>query len=247
MKIYPAIDLIAGQVVRLSQGRFDEQTTYSSDPFEVARRFEAAGAKYLHIVDLDGAREGYPVQRELIQSLAKGSDVRIQTGGGVRRAQDIEALLEAGVARVVIGSLAIQDPELTTSFFKIFGGEHLTLGLDVQLDAEGTARVATHGWRNVSGIPAVELLTRYSVCGLQEVLCTDISKDGMLLGPNFALYQQLTRLFPDLCLLASGGVRGSEDIRELEAIGMGGAIIGKALYEGQADLSEILRGRQQTT
>ncbi len=240
MKIYPAIDLIGGQVVRLSQGRFDQKTTYGSDPLAVARAFAESGATYLHIVDLDGAREAAPQQLPLLEKLAQESGLRMQAGGGVRKAEHIEALLQAGVERVVIGSLAIHDQALTQRFFEQFSGDRLTLGLDVQLDAEGVARVATHGWQELSPLTAEEVLKRYLASGLQQVLCTDISKDGMLKGPNFDLYSQLQKQFPSLTFLASGGVRGVSDISQLKAAGIGGAIIGKALYEGGVRLEDVL-------
>lgn len=240
MKIYPAIDLIAGQVVRLNQGRFDQQTTYALSPLEVAQDFARRGARFLHLVDLDGARSGAPQQGELLRTIAAASGLKIQAGGGIRTAEHVAQLIEAGVERVVIGSLAIQNEGLTRELFARFGGEHLTLGLDVQLDENGQAMVATHGWREVSALGAEEVLRRYMDCGLQQVLCTDIAKDGMLRGPNFGLYAQLQERFPSLTLLASGGVHASADIARLKREGIGGAIIGKALYEGKLTIEEAL-------
>jgi phosphoribosylformimino-5-aminoimidazole carboxamide ribotide isomerase len=241
MKIYPAIDLMNGQVVRLAQGRFEDRTTYKKSPFEAAQGFVASGSTYLHVVDLDGAREGRPMQVDLLRSLAAEVPLKLQVGGGVRTIEHVEALLSAGVERVVIGSLAIQDPKLTKRIFETFGGEHITLGLDVMLDDSGEPRVATHGWQQVSSISAHEVLDSYVGMGLNQVLCTDIKRDGMMSGPNFALYKKLQTEYPRLCVLASGGMHKVDDIRQLKADGVGGAIIGKALYEGTISLEEALQ------
>ncbi|WP_141733150.1 1-(5-phosphoribosyl)-5-[(5-phosphoribosylamino)methylideneamino]imidazole-4-carboxamide isomerase [Oligoflexus tunisiensis] len=241
MKIYPAIDLMNGQVVRLAQGRFEDRTTYEKSPFEAAQDFAQSGARYLHVVDLDGAREGRPMQRDLLQNLAARVPLKLQVGGGVRSLEHVQALLEAGVDRVVIGSLAIQDPSRTKRILESFGGEHITLGLDVLLDEAGEPRVATHGWQQLASISAHEVLDTYVGMGLQQVLCTDIKRDGMMRGPNFGLYQTLQRQYPQLCILASGGMHQLDDIRQLKADGIGGAIIGKALYEGAIALEEALQ------
>jgi phosphoribosylformimino-5-aminoimidazole carboxamide ribotide isomerase len=241
MKIYPAMDLMNGQVVRLAQGRFEDRTTYNKSPLEAAQEFAQSGARYLHIVDLDGAREGRPMQLDILQSLAAQVPLRLQVGGGVRTMDHVETLLKAGVERVVIGSLAIQDPPLTKRMLEIFGSDRITLGLDVLMDDAGQLRVATHGWQQLASVSAHEVLDTYMGMGLQQVLCTDIKRDGMMRGPNFALYQTLQRQYPQLCILASGGVHRLDDMRQLKADGIGGAIIGKALYEGAIDLKEALQ------
>jgi phosphoribosylformimino-5-aminoimidazole carboxamide ribotide isomerase len=240
MKIYPAIDLMDGQVVRLAQGRFEARTTYETSPFDAAQGFVQSGASYLHVVDLDGAREGRPMQLELLRCLAEQVPLKLQVGGGVRTIQDVEALLSAGVDRVVIGSLAIQDPNLTKRIFEKFSGNRITLGLDVMLDEAGEPRVATHGWQQLSSISAQEVLDNFLAMGLNQVLCTDIKRDGMMSGPNFALYQTLQRQYPKLCILASGGMHLLSDIQQLKTEGVAGAIIGKALYEGTISLKEAL-------
>lgn len=240
MKIYPAIDLINGQVVRLAQGRFADKTVYASSPFEIASRFHAEGATYLHVIDLDGAKEGRPMQVELIRDLAREIPLKLQVGGGIRSLDHVQALIEAGVDRVIIGSLAIQDPKLAKRIFETFGGEHITLGLDIMLSEEGHAKVATHGWQEVSSSCAFEVLDRFVSMGLSQVLCTDISRDGMMTGPNFALYRKIQQKFPHICLLASGGMSKQEDLVQLRRDGIGGAIIGKALYEGSIQLKEAL-------
>ncbi|HYX34003.1 MAG TPA: 1-(5-phosphoribosyl)-5-[(5-phosphoribosylamino)methylideneamino]imidazole-4-carboxamide isomerase [Oligoflexus sp.] len=241
MKIYPAIDLMDGQVVRLAQGRFEDRTTYAKSPFEAAEGFMREGASYLHVVDLDGAREGRPIQVDLLRSLATQVSLKLQVGGGVRTIEHVQALLQAGVERVVLGSLAIQDPGLTKRIFETFGGDHITLGLDVMLDDAGEPRVATHGWQQLSPVSAHEVLDTYLGMGLNQVLCTDIKRDGMMSGPNFALYKTLQRQYPQLCILASGGMHRVADIQQLKADGVGGAIIGKALYEGTISLQEALQ------
>lgn len=238
MKIYPAIDLIGGQVVRLSQGRFDQQTTYGLSPLEVARDFAQRGARYLHLVDLDGARLGAPQQAPLIEAIARESGLKIQAGGGIRTADHVARLLDAGVDRVVIGSLAIQNESLTQQIFERFGGAHITLGLDVQLDRDGCPRVATHGWQELSALAAEDVLGRYPAA--EQILCTDIAKDGMMQGPNFLLYARLQARFPQLTILASGGVQSRADLARLRSDKVGGAIIGKALYEGGLTLEEAL-------
>jgi phosphoribosylformimino-5-aminoimidazole carboxamide ribotide isomerase len=240
MKIYPAIDLIGGQVVRLAQGRFEQKTTYHTDPQEVAQGFAQKGATYLHVVDLDGAKQGSPAQVALIRKLASTVPLRLQVGGGVRTLDHVSDLIAAGVDRVVIGSLAIQDPKLTKRIFETFSGERITLGLDIMLDQEGEPRVATHGWQKVSSVSAHEVLDRYLAMGLQQVLCTDISRDGMMTGPNFQLYDTLQKAYPKLTLLASGGMHTIADIQRLQELKIGGAIIGKALYEGTIALEEAL-------
>ncbi len=241
MKIYPAIDLMGGKVVRLAQGRFDQKTTYHDDPLEVARGFSNSGASYLHVVDLDGARQGLPMQLALLRNIARAVPLKLQVGGGVRTLEHVSDLIEAGVERVVLGSLAIQDPKLTKRIFETFGRERITLGLDVMLDAEGQPHVATHGWQHVSSVSAHEVLDRYLSMGLNQVLCTDISRDGMMTGPNVALYQTLQKAYPHLTILASGGMHTLRDLQELKAAGIEGAIIGKALYEGTLSLEEALR------
>ena len=240
MKIYPAIDLLGGKVVRLQQGRFDATTTYHDDPLKIALNFARQGASYLHIVDLDGARQGQPMQFSLLQSLARAVPLKIQIGGGIRSSAQVAQLLACGIERVVIGSLAVQDPAQTRQLLEEFGGERITLGLDVRLTAAGEPMVATHGWQSQSTVSAHEILDSYLSLGLQQVVCTDISRDGMLSGPNFTLYKSLRERYPQLSLLASGGMHTLDDIRQLRTLDMGGAILGKALYEGTIALEEAL-------
>lgn len=240
MIIYPAIDLIGSQVVRLFKGDFEQKTTYASDPLEVAKSFQDAGAKFLHMVDLDGAKASKPVQTDIFEQIAKNTNLELQVGGGIRSLDDVGTLLRIGVKRVVIGSLAVKDPVLTKKIFQEYGGDSITLGLDVQMGEGGSALVATHGWQQVSDVPASSLLNEYLEVGLEQVLCTDISRDGTLTEPNFQLYADLQDHFPTVRFLASGGVTTVEQIKELKANQVGGAIIGRALYEGKIDLKEAL-------
>lgn len=240
MKIYPAIDLMDGRVVRLKKGLFDQKTTYSDDPLAVAAGFREEGAEYLHVVDLDGARDGKARQTDLIRRLTAESGLRVQTGGGIRTPQQAVALQEAGVERVVLGSIAVRDPGATREIIAAVGPAAVTLGLDIGLDDQGRPRVATHGWQEVSGTRAEELLDQWAATGITDVLCTDISRDGMLTGPNTELYARLAKDYPDLCFLASGGVSAAEEIPRLARAGAGGVIIGKALYEGRFRLQEVL-------
>lgn len=238
--IYPAIDLIEGKVVRLEEGQFDSKKTYSENPIEIAQGFSNDGAKYLHIVDLDGARYGQTMQSDLIKQICAATQLKVQVGGGIRTIQDVEKLLNVGVDRIIIGSLAVKDPEAFSHILSSVGGDRITLGLDCHLDASGQAHVATQGWQETSNTTANNLLDQYRDLGLRRVLCTDIKKDGMLQGPNFDLYKSLSSQYPEMEFLASGGVSCKEDILNLNKTGAYGVIIGKALYENRIKLEEIL-------
>ena len=241
MKIYPAIDVFAGQVIRLSQGNFNRKTIYSKTPLEAALEFVAAGAEYLHLVDLEGAKAGQLIQLPLIKSLASQLPLKLQVGGGIRSFDQVQALIEAGIDRVIIGSLAVTDFALSQKIFAAFGSERITLGLDLVIEADNDPRVATHGWQKVAPISAFNLLDRFMSLGLSQVLCTDINLDGMMKGPNFNLYRDIQSRYPTLCLLASGGIHNLADIQQLKTDNIGGAIIGKALYEGSFGLREALQ------
>jgi phosphoribosylformimino-5-aminoimidazole carboxamide ribotide isomerase len=240
MIIYPAIDLINGSCVRLEQGRFDAVTHYDTDPLARLKSFVEAGATWVHIVDLDGAKSGAPEQYELIGSLAKEASAKIQSGGGVRNHADVKALLEAGVACVVVGSAAVKNPNAVKLWLSEFGAETITLALDVLPSGENFD-VVVHGWTQDSGISLWSALDEYPIGVAKRILVTDVSRDGMLQGPNFALMQALRLRRPDLEIQASGGVRSVEDLHELKALGVAGAIVGKALYEGLIDLQEAIK------
>ena len=240
MIIYPAIDLRGGRVVRLTEGRFDQEKSYGDNPLAVARGFAADGAQWLHVVDLDGAKDPAKRQTTLVARLARESALRVQTGGGIRNAAQVEALLAAGAERVIVGSLAVTKPKLVASWLEKFGSEKLVLALDARADASGAFRLATAGWQETSELTVADLIVRYLPHGLRHVLCTDISRDGKLTGPNAALYTELRTRFPALQIQASGGVSSLDDLRELKASHLAGAIVGRALYENKFSLPEAL-------
>lgn len=243
MIIYPAIDLRGGRVVRLTEGDFNREKSYGDDPVAVARGFAAAGATWLHVVDLDGARDPARRQTALVERLARESGLRVQTGGGIREEAQIAALLDAGAARVIVGSVAVKNPPLVREWLARFGFERIVLAPDVRIDADGTPRVAAAGWQESTGVALNELLAGYLSSRLAHVLCTDISRDGKLTGPNAALYSSLVQRFPALQIQASGGVSSLDDLRALRATGAAGAIVGRALYEGKFTLKEALSVR----
>lgn len=240
MIIYPAIDLRGGRVVRLTEGRFDQEKSYGDDPLAVARGFASAGATWLHIVDLDGAKNPGKRQTALVEKLARDSGLRVQTGGGIRDESQVATLLAAGVQRVIVGSLAVRQPDLVRGWLKQFGPERIILSPDVRLDGAGIPRIAAAGWQETTGVALDDLLNGYLPAGLVHILCTDISRDGKLTGPNSALYAQLVKRFPSLKIQASGGVSSLDDLRALQTTGAAGAIVGRALYENKFTLQEAL-------
>lgn len=235
MIVYPAMDLMGGECVRLAQGRFTERTTYSGTPAEALARFAAEGAEWAHVVDLDGARAKEPRQHDLIAGLASDAPLKLQVAGGFRTAAHIQRMLDAGVERVVIGSLAVQQPELVQGFIASFGGERITLAIDVNI-ADGQPMVATHGWTETSSQTLWDIAAYYP--GARHLLVTDISRDGMLTGPNFDLLRETVERLPHLAVQASGGIKGIEDFPQLTTAGV---IVGKALWEGRINLAEAVR------
>jgi phosphoribosylformimino-5-aminoimidazole carboxamide ribotide isomerase len=243
MILYPAIDLIAGRCVRLAQGDFARETRYSDDPAAALAGFAEGGATWAHIVDLDGARAREPRQHALLAELAEGSSLKLQVAGGVRSAAHVQTLLDAGVARVVVGSLAVNDPAAFTALLDQFGPERLTLALDVRVEgavvARGSAMVATHGWAEGSGQSLDQLLDRFPT--VRHLLVTDIGRDGMLTGPNLPLIQAIVDWYPAVALQASGGVATLDDLAALARSGADGAIVGKALWEGRFTVEQALK------
>jgi phosphoribosylformimino-5-aminoimidazole carboxamide ribotide isomerase len=235
MILYPAMDLMGGRVVRLAQGRFAEATTYPADPAEALARFADAGAEWAHVVDLDGARAREPVQHELIASLARGGALKLQVAGGFRTRDQLARMFEAGVGRIVVGSLAVDRPDLVRSFLLEFGADRITLSLDVRL-VDGVPIVSTAGWTEDSGQSLWDVAALYPEA--RHLLLTDIGRDGMLSGPNFQLLEEAGERFPNLAIQASGGISSLDDLRRLRTAG---AIVGKALWEGRIDLAEALR------
>lgn len=236
--VIPAIDLREGHVVRLQQGDYDRETRYAADPVVLAAGYRDAGAQWLHVVDLDGARAGHFTQLALIGQLARCA-LQVQAGGGVRDADDVRRLLDAGAARVVVGSIAVRDPGRVLRWLQTFGSECIVLALDAR-DVEGTWRLPAAGWTEDGGATLDERVRTYAAAGARHVLCTDIARDGMLAGLNLGLYAHLRELAPVLAVQASGGVRGLDDIRAARTVGAGGAILGRALLEGRFTLAEAL-------
>lgn len=236
MIVYPAMDLMGGRCVRLAQGRFEEATTYSADPVEALQSFAAAGAEWAHIVDLDGARAGEPRQHDLIAKLAADAPLNLQVAGGFRDPDQVARMFDAGVARVVIGSLAVTDPDLVRTLIDTCG-DRITLALDVNM-VEGEPMVATRGWTEGSGLTLWAVAARYPHA--RHLLVTDISRDGMLTGPNLGLVTQAVQTLPNFSVQASGGVAHTRDLREVGKAGAAGVIVGKALWEGRIDLAEAI-------
>jgi phosphoribosylformimino-5-aminoimidazole carboxamide ribotide isomerase len=235
MKLLPAIDLIGGRCVRLAQGDFSRETSYSDDPAAALADFAAGGADEAHIVDLDGARAGEPRQHDLLADLARSTSLKLQVAGGFRTDDQVEAALGAGVARVVIGSLALTDPAAFSAMLGRFGPERLTLALDVQLE-DGEAMVAIHGWNVGSGRTLASVLGQFPA--VRHLLVTDIARDGMMRGPNVALMGSILAAFPAVELQASGGVAGLEDLEALNRTGAARAIVGKAIWERRFTVAE---------
>lgn len=239
MELIPAIDLRGGRVVRLFQGDFAAETRYELTPAELFGRYAAAGAGRVHVVDLDGARDGSPGNRPLVESLAAQGMPRIQSGGGLRSDDALRSLFAAGVERAVIGSLAVTEPRRVIGWFDEFGADRIVLALDVRLDDEGVPCVATHGWRAQSALTLWQALDPYLPAGLRHVLCTDVDRDGALAGPNLALYRDAVSRFPGVAWQASGGIRAASDLHELAATGVAAAVSGKALIEGRIPAQEL--------
>jgi phosphoribosylformimino-5-aminoimidazole carboxamide ribotide isomerase len=241
MRLLPAIDLKDGRCVRLLRGDFARETVYPAAPLELARKFAAMGADWLHVVDLDGAREGRTDagNRALIAQLARESGLKLQVGGGLRSRSDVERVLEAGAGRAVIGSAALSEPDAARAWMQDFGCERIALAFDVRLDADGVPCIATHGWQRQSTRALWQALAEFSRAAPLHVLCTDVARDGALSGPNVALYAEAARRFPGIAWQASGGVRDAADLRALAACGAAAAISGKALLEELIPAEEL--------
>jgi len=240
MIIYPAIDLRRGRVVRLTEGKFDQENSYGDDPLAVAKGFAAAGATWLHVVDLDGAKDPTRRQTPLVETIARGSGLRMQTGGGIREASQIAALLAAGAQRVIVGSVAVKQPALVHDWLRKFGPEKIILSPDVRLDAAGTPRIAAAGWQETTGVALDDFLNGFLASGLKHILCTDISRDGKLMRPKRLPSNLCVKKFPTLHIQASGGVSSLDDLRGLKPTGSAGVIVGRALYEKKFTLQEAL-------
>ncbi|MCO6549069.1 MAG: 1-(5-phosphoribosyl)-5-[(5-phosphoribosylamino)methylideneamino]imidazole-4-carboxamide isomerase [Gilliamella sp.] len=238
--IIPALDLIDGSVVRLHQGDYKQKRDYGNDPLLRLQDYEKQGAKLLHLVDLTGAKDPQKRQILLIQNLINGVQIPVQVGGGIRTEKDIQSLLSAGAARIVIGSTAIKQPELVKQWFSKYGAERLVLALDVRIDNQGNKYVAIHGWQEDSCQTLEQVIDDYLPYGLRHVLCTDISKDGTLSGSNVKLYQEISRKYPQIAFQASGGIGQLSDVKALKDSGVKGVIVGRALLEEKFTVQEAI-------
>ncbi len=238
--VYPAIDVRDGRVVRLAQGDYARETRYDGAPLDVASRYAAQGADWLHLVDLDAARAGGYTLASLLGDIARHTSLKVQTGGGVRQRDDVARILGAGAQRVVIGSLAVRAPDTVLAWLDEFGSERITVALDTRRDGDGVWRLPVHGWTETAPGTLGELAARYANAGLRHLLCTDIARDGMLTGPNLDLYAHLQRVVPTLQVQASGGVSAVADVSGARAAGCAGIVLGRALLEGRFALPEAL-------
>ena len=234
MRIIPAIDLIDGKCVRLTQGDYSTKKVYNEDPLEVAKSFADAGIGYLHLVDLDGARTGSVVNWKVLEQLSAKTPLRIDFGGGIKTADDLRIVFECGAVQATAGSIAVKDREEVARWIDIYGSEKIIIGLDVK---EG--KIATAGWMETSEEKVSGFLDFYISAGARYTVSTDVAKDGMMQGPAFQWYDGLMRDYPDLKVVASGGIRGMDDLLHLREAGLDGAIIGKAIYEGAVTLKEL--------
>jgi phosphoribosylformimino-5-aminoimidazole carboxamide ribotide isomerase len=234
MRIIPAIDIIDGKCVRLTQGDYAQKKIYHENPLDAARSFEAAGLTHLHLVDLDGAKHGKVVNWGVIESIVKETSLRVDFGGGIKTTEEIERLVNMGVRQVNLGSIAVKEPDKITEWLEQFGHQRIILSADVKNEL-----ISINGWQHDSSINIVTFLRDYIQRGIENVTCTDISTDGMLSGPNIELYKKVLLSFPQLNLIASGGVSTLEDLHELQTIGVDGVIVGKAIYEGKISLEQL--------
>ncbi len=236
MLVIPAIDIKGGQCVRLLQGDPDRETVYSSDPVAMAQRFEGLGARLIHVVDLDGAFEGYPVNKNMVMEISRSIAIPIEIGGGIRSSEAIEEYLTAGIERIILGSSVLDDDfdHLLEGY-----GENIIVGVDAK-----NSMVATHGWKRVSDIAALDFIRGLGERGIDEIIYTDISTDGMLTGPNFESVESILKAVRGVSLIASGGIASIDDmhrLNEFSQLGLKGCIVGKAIYDGRIDLKEALR------
>lgn len=234
MRIIPAIDIIDGKCVRLSQGDYAQKTVYNENPLEVAKQFEDAGLKYLHLVDLDGAKAKKVVNWKVLETITSQTNLSVDFGGGLRTKEDIQTVFDCGAKQITAGSIAVNNRETVLAWISAFGAERIILGADAK-----NGRIATHGWLDDSGLDAIGFIADYQQKGIEYVVCTDIAKDGMLEGPSIELYKQILKKNAGLKLIASGGVSSIEDLLDLKEIGCEAAIVGKAIYEGKVTLEEL--------
>lgn len=234
IELIPAIDIIDGKCVRLTKGNYDQKKIYNEDPVAQAKEFEALGFKRLHVVDLDGAKAKHIVNDAVLKAITENTNLVVDFGGGIKTSEDIEKAFNAGAAMVTVGSIAVTQPLLFISWIKAYGSERLVLGADVR-----NGKISINGWKEDSTENLIPFLHKYTDAGVINVLCTDISKDGTLQGPAIDLYRQIMAEFPNLHLIASGGVSSNEDIRNLHNAGIPAVVFGKAYYEGKLNINKL--------
>ena len=234
MQIIPAIDLIGGKCVRLSQGDYSSKKEYHDDPLEMAKRFEGAGIQRLHLVDLDGAKAKKIVNGEVLQRISAGTSLQVDFGGGIQADEEIEKAFELGAKQVTGGSIAVKNAELFKAWIKTYGSEMIILGADAK-----DRKIAVGGWEETTKVDLIPFIKDYVALGISYVICTDVAKDGLLQGPSVDLYKEILEEIPSVKLIASGGVSSVKDLEELEKIGVFGTIVGKAYYEGRVTLEEL--------
>ena len=234
IELIPAIDIINGQCVRLTKGDYDQKTVYG-EPLDMALEFERIGFQRLHVVDLDGAKSKHIVNENVLKAITTETRLTVDFGGGIKTDEDIEKAFAAGAALVTVGSVAVTNPDLFMGWLEKFGSERMILGADVR-----HGKISINGWKEDSGEDLLPFLQKYVDAGVRNVLCTEISKDGTLAGPAIDLYQRIMEAYPELHLIASGGVSSKEDIEALDAAGIPAVVFGKAIYEGRIDLRELI-------
>lgn len=235
IELIPAIDIINGQCVRLTKGDYDQKTVYRDSPAEVAQEFESIGFKRLHVVDLDGAKSKHIVNTDVLRQIVLQTHLCVDFGGGIKTDDDIETAFANGAEMVTVGSIAVTNPDMFISWLQIYGADRLILGADVR-----NGKISINGWKEDSTEDLLPFLKKYIDAGVKNVLCTEISKDGTLQGPAIDLYKRVMQEYPDLHLIASGGVSSIDDIRALDAAGIPAVVFGKAIYEGKIDLHELI-------
>ncbi len=236
MEIIPAIDIIDGKCVRLTQGDYAQKKIYNEHPLEVAKAFEDAGVKRLHLVDLDGAKAGQVKNWKVLETIAGKTGLVIDFGGGIKKQEDVSVVFNSGAALATVGSIAVKNEEELVRWFGIFGTGKFLLGADVKDE-----KITVGGWLETTDISVYDFIRKYTGYGITQLFCTDVSKDGKLEGPATELYKKITTEFPDLHFIASGGVSGPSDLEKLQDVGCKGVIIGKAIYEGRIDIGEVIR------
>jgi phosphoribosylformimino-5-aminoimidazole carboxamide ribotide isomerase len=236
MNVIPAIDIIDGKCVRLTQGDYSKKTIYNEHPLEVARQFEDVGLSRLHLVDLDGAKAGAVKNWKVLESIAGKTKMVIDFGGGIKTEKDVDIVFESGAALATVGSIAVKDETIFTDWLKKYGSQKFLLGADVKDE-----KIAVGGWLETTDIWIYDFIEKYIEKGVQQIFCTDVSKDGKLEGPSLDLYKNIISKFPSLHFIASGGVSSINDVEQLQEIGCKGVIIGKAIYEGRIKLSELIK------